>query len=365
MGPTETQDGQMDNEDLSEEEKARWGWEVSPETTPAGELVPIVPELLPAIAGDDAGRRVDLVDLALAGLKATSKEGYRKELAAFDRWASPKLNLTYGGFLDLRSSAANAVLMAWISDMQLASLTPATIRRRIAALKRFVKGCRLIGQTDLVVEAILPKAEAYRDTAGPGLKGWKMMLERAELEITKSRTSRQKARALRNMAIFLLMHDRGLRRSEVAALDLGDVDMERCAVAVTGKGHSSKEWLTISTRAAEAIRKWLECRGVADGPLFLHITNGWNTGDGRLSDHSINDVVKGVAKRAGLSRTCTAHALRHQAITEALDRTKGNLRDVQDFSRHKDVRVLKTYDDRRTDAGGSVSELLGSEKRRR
>ena len=51
------------------------------------------------------------------------------------------------------------------------------------------------------------------------------------------------------------------------------------------------------------------------------------------------------------------HGLRHAAITEALDRGT-DVRAVQRFSRHRDLRVLLVYDDNREDLGGKVACAL-------
>ena len=52
------------------------------------------------------------------------------------------------------------------------------------------------------------------------------------------------------------------------------------------------------------------------------------------------------------------HGLRHAAITEALDLTKGNVRAVQRFSRHRDLRTLTIYDDNRQDLAGEIARQL-------
>jgi integrase/recombinase XerC len=54
------------------------------------------------------------------------------------------------------------------------------------------------------------------------------------------------------------------------------------------------------------------------------------------------------------------HGLRHAAVTAALDAMKGDIRSVQKFSRHKDVRVLCVYDDQRKDVAGEVSRMISS-----
>ena len=47
-------------------------------------------------------------------------------------------------------------------------------------------------------------------------------------------------------------------------------------------------------------------------------------------------------------------------LTEALDLTNGNIRAVQRYSRHRDLRILNLYDDNRTDLGGDVARLVAA-----
>jgi integrase/recombinase XerC len=68
--------------------------------------------------------------------------------------------------------------------------------------------------------------------------------------------------------------------------------------------------------------------------------------------------VGGLGTKAGL--TVRPHGLRHLAITSALDLTKGDVRAVQKFSRHRDMRVLNTYDDNRRDLAGDVARLVAA-----
>jgi hypothetical protein len=58
--------------------------------------------------------------------------------------------------------------------------------------------------------------------------------------------------------------------------------------------------------------------------------------------------------------TARPHGQRHAAITSALDATLGNVRAVQRFSRHADVRTPQVYDDNREDLGGKVAALVAA-----
>jgi site-specific recombinase XerD len=79
----------------------------------------------------------------------------------------------------------------------------------------------------------------------------------------------------------------------------------------------------------------------------------------RLSGMGLYLVVRRIGERAGLR--VRPHGLRHAAITRALDLTGGDIRSVQKFSRHKDVRLLQRYDDNREDLGGAVARRLAQD----
>jgi integrase/recombinase XerC len=70
-------------------------------------------------------------------------------------------------------------------------------------------------------------------------------------------------------------------------------------------------------------------------------------------------VVRQIGERVGLG--VRPRGLRHAAITRALDLTGGDIRSVQKFSRHKDVRLLQRYDDNRQDLAGVVAQRLAED----
>ena len=76
----------------------------------------------------------------------------------------------------------------------------------------------------------------------------------------------------------------------------------------------------------------------------------------RLTDGAVYRVVRRLGERAGLR--ARPHGLRHAAITEALDRTGGDVRRVAQFSRHRSIQTVLRYDDARRDAAGDVARLV-------
>ncbi len=90
------------------------------------------------------------------------------------------------------------------------------------------------------------------------------------------------------------------------------------------------------------------------GPLFLNFDRAKK--GRRLTGAGIYALVRKLGRSVGVD--VWPHGLRHTAITEALDLTEGDVRAVQRFSRHRDMRVLTVYDDNRTDLAGEVARQV-------
>lgn len=135
------------------------------------------------------------------------------------------------------------------------------------------------------------------------------------------------------------------------------MDLARDAVDVLGKGMTQKIKLSLPASTKKALASWIHVRRASSGPLFTRLDRA-RSEDCRLTARSIQRIVKNLGRRVGVK--ATPHGLRHAAITEALDLTNGNIRAVQRFSRHKDVRVLMRYDDNRADLGGNVACLVAA-----
>jgi integrase/recombinase XerC len=79
----------------------------------------------------------------------------------------------------------------------------------------------------------------------------------------------------------------------------------------------------------------------------------------RLTGTAVYHIVGRLGAKTGL--VVRPHGLRHLAIATALDRTNGDVRAVAKFSRHKDLRTLRRYDDNRQDLAGKVTRLVATE----
>lgn len=151
----------------------------------------------------------------------------------------------------------------------------------------------------------------------------------------------------RNRAIFETLYSSGIRVSELAGLDLKDVDFASGTIRVMGKG-SKERIVPIGEKAAQAIRAYRQNLEAAlkqktgkttspeQGPLFL------NKNYTRLSARSIARILDQIAKACGISVPVSPHALRHTFATHMLD-AGADLRVVQELLGHKSLSTTQKY----------------------
>jgi len=123
-------------------------------------------------------------------------------------------------------------------------------------------------------------------------------------------------------ALISLLALNGLRVSEAVGADIEYLGLERGdrTLMITRKGGKV---LTIPLAPRTARATDLAISERTDGPVFL-------AADGRRLDrHGAGRIVRKLARRAGITKTVTPHALRHAFITAALD-AEVMLRDVQE-----------------------------------
>lgn len=284
-----------------------------------------------------------LVAAFLAGRNPRTIAAYRADLADFRTFtgdATPEDAARR--LIEHGHGAANGLVLEYRAHLLERTLAPATVNRRIAALRSLVKLARSIGAVAWALEVPSVKSAPYRDTKGPGADGVHVLLG-----LLAKRTD---AKGRRDYACVRLMYDRGLRRGEVVGLSLEHFDAKAGTVSILGKGRTERETLTLADPTTAALVAWLELRGSVDGPLFLNFDRA---GKGAaLTGRSLHRLLKPYGVHP--------HGLRHAAITAALDLSNGDVRRVQRFSRHRDVRVLSVYDDNRQDIAGEVTRLVAA-----
>ena len=147
---------------------------------------------------------------------------------------------------------------------------------------------------------------------------------------------------LRDTALLETIYSSGLRISEAAGANLGDLDLISGILKIRGKG--KKERLgALGRSAVSALRQWLTVRKTVNGdtsrqaPVFVNCRDG-----GRISPRSCQRNLKNYLRQAGLPPDLTPHKLRHSFATHLLD-AGADLRSVQEMLGHENLSTTQIY----------------------
>ena len=147
---------------------------------------------------------------------------------------------------------------------------------------------------------------------------------------------------LRNRAIFETLYSSGIRVSELADMNLFDIDFIKCVIRVLGKGNRERI-VPVGRKALNAISDYRKRLQIEAGiqadentPLFLNKNNG------RLTTRSMARILEKTAKECGLLIPVSPHSIRHSFATHMLD-AGADLRVVQELLGHKSLSTTQQY----------------------
>mgnify|MGYP000030777032 CR=1 FL=1 len=144
---------------------------------------------------------------------------------------------------------------------------------------------------------------------------------------------------LRDRLILELLYSTGCRVSELAGMELTDLDLKGRSIRVRGKG--GKERLVFfGAAAAELLREYLLARRAlapADGRGLLVNRRG-----ARLTVRGIQGIVAKALLVSGLAKTASPHTFRHSFATHLLSRGR-DIRLVQELLGHSRLATTQIY----------------------
>lgn len=212
-------------------------------------------------------------------------------------------------------------LRAWLVRLHDLGLDPASIARKLAAVRSWLGFLVRRGRL-----ARNPAAEIRGPKLGRKLVTF-LPIDEATALLSDP------ALAPRDRAVLELLWATGLRVSEVAGLDVEDLDREGRTVRAMGKGRKERI-VPFGAKAAAALDAYLG--GRARGALFV------NERGGRLSVRSLWTIVRRAARAAGLTRRISPHTLRHTFATHLLD-AGADLRMIQELLGHSRISTTQRY----------------------
>jgi integrase/recombinase XerD len=249
--------------------------------------------------------------LASPGLGEGTRRSYRGDVEEFGRWLDErKVSIRE---VDVR------VLTGYVTDLGRArqrKLAPATIARKIAAVRSFLR--YTLGPAQVPDGSLAPRRpRRLPDTP-----------KAAEVEAALAALDGDGPLALRNRALVELVYSAGLRSSEAVGLDLADVDFDREQLHVRGKG-GKERIVPLGEEAGHLLARYLHearpelLRG-AENAVFVSARGN------RLDTSTLRRIF------------AHPHRLRHAFATHLLE-GGADLRTIQELLGHSSLSTTQLY----------------------
>jgi integrase/recombinase XerC len=250
-------------------------------------------------------------------------------------------------------------IRAYLGRMHVDRRKPATIGRKLAALRSFYKfACReglarenpakLVSSPKLPqrLPAVLSAEEMNSLINEASQDDWRGRVRGTKLAGSASHATRNTTAdemlAARDLLIMEMLYGSGLRVSELVGLTLDQIDREQQLIRVRGKGRKERV-VPFGGKAREALEAYLPLRqrarellGSGDPRILI------NHRGGPLTARSVGRIVKQIGVRGRGDSSLHPHALRHAFATHLL--TEGaDLRAIQEMLGHSSLSTTQKY----------------------
>jgi site-specific recombinase XerD len=280
------------------------------------------------------------VTFARAEKAEATRRAYRTDFEIFRAWCNERK------VAELPATAE--AVAAFIAFEASRAIKPSTIARRVAAIRYAHK---LAGhESPTNAESVRATLRGIRRTMG--------VAPIRKVPITSEHIRAMAAAApdtlagLRDRALLLLGFAGALRRSEIVALNVDDLEEIKgglCIRIARSKTDQEGQGTVIAIVPGavacpiKSVKAWLIAAKITNGPLFRSIVKGGRATCDRLSAKSVADIIKTYAKRIGLdAKSVGGHSLRAGFLTSAAARGASIFK-MMDVSRHRSVDTLQGY----------------------
>lgn len=228
---------------------------------------------------------------------------------------------------------------------------PATANKMLSALRGVLRVAWRLGQMD---------AETYRRAADlRAVRGDRLPVGRnltpGEIAAMFAACAKDSTPAgVRDAAVLALLR-LGLRRQEVAGLELDNYDREGKTLQVLGKGNKERV-VPLTGGVIEALADWIAVRGTHPGSLLQQVNKGGRMICRGITGQAVYNILVRRADQAGVENV-TPHDWRRSFVGDLLD-AGADLSVVQRLAGHASPTTTARYDRRPEAAKRRAVDLL-------
>ena len=264
-------------------------------------------------------------------------KAYGRDLALFAAFGDEY----YGGGAWTWAGVDRLAMRSFMGSLQRRGLAKRSVARAVSGVRTFYRF--LSSRRGLEVNPA-------RGVRTPKLeKRLPVFLDRSQLEelfrFAEVLAQSGEFQAVRDLALIETLYATGMRLSELAGLNLADVDLVSDQAKVRGKGKKER-LLPLGSYAVRALRRYYRARdqllgalpaGKGDHRAILLSARG-----ARLAPRTIQAIVRRYFAAIGGESGLKTHSLRHSFATHLLD-AGADLRAVQELLGHSSLSTTQVY----------------------
>jgi site-specific recombinase XerD len=257
-----------------------------------------------------------------------SKNVYAKALEHFITWYR----------LQGHDRLDRAAVQAYRTSLVDAGLAPSTVNQRLVAVRALAQEAADNGLLDPALASGIARLRGVK-TAGVRLGNW---LPQADAQRLLDAPDVCTVKGVRDRAILAVLLGCGLRRSEVAALEVRHVqqrDGRWVIVDLVGKGRRTRS-VPMPSWGKAALDAWLDWDGIAEGRVFRSLRKGGRLDGASMTDQAIADVVRAYTAQVGTP--VAAHDLRRTFAKLAM-KGGARLEQIQLSLGHASLKTTERY----------------------
>ena len=229
---------------------------------------------------------------------------------------------------------------------------PATINLTLAVLRGIARYAR---NMNLMSDEEYRRIGEVKPATGEHLPVGRAAASGEILALVKACQEDRSPAGARDAAMLAILYVGGVRRAELAGLDVAHYVRAPAGLKVHGKGNKER-LVPLTGSATAALDDWLAVRGATPGPLFVRLTKGGHVTGARLASHAVYKILRKRLAQAGVE-DLRPHDFRRTVIGDLLQ-AKVDLATVQQMAGHASPLTTVRYDRRGDEARREAVERL-------
>jgi site-specific recombinase XerD len=273
-----------------------------------------------------------------------SRRVYKYAIEKFEAWYCSEPRIAFN----------RIVVVRYRIHLESCCLAANTINQHLAAVRRLANEAEDAGLLSPDLAAGIARVKGVKQL---GQRSGNWLTQDQSADVLR-RSCGESLRAKRDYAMLAMLFGCGLRRAELAGLELDEIQTRQghwAIVDLIGKGDHIRT-VPFPYWAKQALDGWISAAGITKGRIFRAVARGGKIWGSGISENVVWYVVRNCCQRAGLEHIAP-HDLR-RTCAKLCHTNGGELEQIQFLLGHASVLTTERYLGCKQNLGHPVNDLF-------